>query len=112
MGIVRDPVSFSECFKLDEGRLSRMGVFNPILNVDTKLFIDPLLIFSSRGHRRFAKRAAGAFRRYFSDVIRLLVASQSRGDLPWKEARARLALNEAAGTCLGYGAGTIRGRGW
>jgi hypothetical protein len=109
MGVIRNPVSFSKHFGVDEGRLAKLGVFDPILNVDTRLFIDPVLV-SKSGHRGFAKSATATFRRYFSEIIKLLGASRIKNDVAWREARRRLALLEATGTCLGYGAGSIRGR--
>ena len=41
------PISFAKHFKLEEGKLAELGVFNAILNFDTKLFVEPLLLRKS-----------------------------------------------------------------
>ncbi len=35
------PIYFSDYFKVDKAKLKELGVFDPILNFDTKLFVDP-----------------------------------------------------------------------
>ena len=47
MAKVKNPVWFSDYFKLEPAQLGRAGVLNPTLNVNTKLFMDPLLMESS-----------------------------------------------------------------
>lgn len=37
------PVKFSEHFGIDKDKLKELGVFDPILNHDTKLFTEPLM---------------------------------------------------------------------
>lgn len=44
MAIIKDPITFSKQFKISKVGLDKLGIFNPTLNVDTKLFIDPLLL--------------------------------------------------------------------
>ena len=111
MGKIRNPRSFSEQFHIPPGRLEALRVLNPVLNVDTKLFIDPVLLESS-STPEVAQGAAPHFRGYFEDVITLLRATRQRGDVAWREAESRLRFPENAATCLGYGAGSIRGRGF
>jgi hypothetical protein len=41
------PIYFSDYFKVDKAKLKELGVFDPILNFDTKLFVDPILLKSS-----------------------------------------------------------------
>lgn len=41
------PTYFSDYFKIDKEKLNKLGVFNPILNFDTKLFVEPLLLRGS-----------------------------------------------------------------
>ena len=53
------PISFAKHFKIDKARLSELGVFNPILNFDTKLFVEPLLL---------KKSASPIIREYSLDV--------------------------------------------
>ena len=50
------PVQFSEHFKVAPEVLQKIGVFDPSLNVDTTLFIAPLLLPHS-AHPTFGKNA-------------------------------------------------------
>ena len=38
-----DPTLFSKHFNIDPEELSRAGLIDPFLDVDTQLFIDPIL---------------------------------------------------------------------
>jgi hypothetical protein len=106
---IRDPVLFSQRFGVPEKKLRELGIFDPVLNADTRLSIDPLVIAKSR-HRRFGTCAMGTIRRHFSNVILLLRASRTPGDRAWRAASELLNLAEGTGTCLGYGTGSVRGR--
>ena len=108
MAIIVNPVLFSDYFNVDLDQFESLGVFNPTLNVDTNLFIDPLLIEKS-SIKLFNGNANDRLTTYFEDIITLLKASVTIGDLPWREADRRMVFHEIPGTCLGYGAATIRG---
>lgn len=107
MAKVGSPVQFSTHYKVNPQVLLKAGVFDPVLNVDTKLFIDPLLLDGS-GQPEIAS-SRDSFIKYFGDLIKLLVASNEQNDLPWRTAFKRLLFRELKGTCLGYGAGSISG---
>lgn len=108
MGKIRNPISFAKYFRIDARELQRMRILNPVLNVDTKLFIDPVLLDVS-SNKEISKGASRSFHRYFEDVIKLLQASSQRGDIAWRTARGRLRFREVKETCLGYGGSTIHG---
>jgi len=108
MAKIVNPVLFSDYFTIDLEQFESLGVFNPTLNVDTKLFIDPLLIENS-STELIGDRANARLTKYFEDIITLLKASSTIGDLPWRESDRRMDFHEIPGTCLGYGAATIRG---
>src|SRR5437899_12518660 len=108
MARIRNPLSFSEHFRIEAQNLERLGVLNTVLNVDTKLFIDPVLLDTSR-HAEISKQAAAAFRRYFEEIVSLLQGSKERGDVAWRAAQSRLHFREIIATCLGYGTSSIRG---
>jgi hypothetical protein len=104
------PQLFSAEFGVAPAVLARLGVFDPSLNLDTKLFPDPLLLDDSE-HPEFSS-AKATFENYF-DLVRIMIAG-SRGDTtskPWREAKARLQFPEIKGTCLGYGSESISGSG-
>ena len=108
MAKIVNPVLFSDFFNIDLEKFESLGVFNPTLNVDTNLFIDPLLLENSSVDL-INSSANNRLTAYFEEIIVLLKASSSIGDLPWREADRRMNFREIPGTCLGYGAASIRG---
>lgn len=110
MAKARNPITFSEAFGVSPEALQQLGVLDPTLAIDTRLFIDPaLLSVSSHAEMR---EAARIYREHFEQLIKLLVASEVRDDAAWKAADRLLTFPEIPGTCLGYGAGSIHGRSW
>ncbi len=105
-----EPILFSDHFGLDPAELDRLDVLNPTLNVDTNLFIDPLLIEHSR-HKEISQGAQATYQQHFATVIKLLLASKQIGDPAWKAAERLLRFPEVKGTCLGYGAESVSGSG-
>ncbi len=92
-------MKFSELYSIT---LAREGDwFDPVLSMDTKLFIDPFLIYANE---------VGPFEGshvdiidFFNDVFKLV--AKSKGDrftVPWKKAEALLRLPEVEELCLGY----------
>jgi hypothetical protein len=108
MAIIKNPISFSECFNIEPSALESMGILNPVLNVDTKLFIDPVLLESSN-QAIISEHASSSFRAYFADVITLLRVSKSKGDIAWRRAEQLLDFPEVKGNCLGYAISSIAG---
>jgi len=103
------PILFHAAYGVTEAQLSKLGVFNPTLNVDTLLFPDPLLLErSAHAEMRAAKQA---YDDYFDRVRRLVAGSKSQTDAPAKAAKALLRFPEIQGTCLGYGKDGIAGSG-
>ena len=111
MSKIRNPKLFSTVFGLTPTALGRAGIFDPVLNADSKLFIDPLLLRGSK-HAVISRDAHRAYRSHFEEVIRLLRASKEVGDPAWKAARKRFEFHEVQATCLGYGSISIRGSGF
>ena len=110
MAKISNPLRFSTHFKVDPKKLAKLGVLNPTLNVDTKLFIDPFLIAQSQ-HPEIAKGARTTYEKHFETVIRLLAGSKRRDDAPWRSARRMMEFPELKYTCLGYGGQSISGSG-
>ena len=104
------PLLFSKHFGVAPSELSKLGVFDPTLNIDTLLFPDPILAGDS-AHPEFRK-ARENFEGYFEKVRRLLL--HSNGDTThaaWRTAYKLLSFPEIKGTCLGYGSSSISGSG-
>ncbi len=111
MAKAKNPITFAHEFGIDEENLRSLGVLNVTLAIDTKLFIDPLLLKRSK-HAEISGIAANLYRQHFEQVIKLLRASKAENDPAWKSAKKLLAFPEIRGTCLGYGAGSIHGSGF
>jgi hypothetical protein len=99
-----DPNLFSRHFKIETEELEKAGLIDPFLDVDTQLFIDPILLEKSE-NPLIRLDAHKALRLHFSNVFRLLAISVAEGDAPWKGARKLLDLTEAPFNGLGYGKG-------
>lgn len=102
MAKISNPVLFSKSFGIDADELSDAGLIDPFIDVDTQLFIDPVLLEKS-AHKVIATEAIGAFRKHFENFIRLLTISERRGDAAWRGAEALLDLREPPENGLGYG---------
>lgn len=94
------PITFSEQFRISRSTLERTGVFDVILDVDTRVFIDPALL-ELCVEPEFAD-AHSKVERYFSNIITLLDHSKRKGDMYWKRADRLLTFRELSGTCFGY----------
>jgi hypothetical protein len=110
MSKIVNPVSFSGHFGVPRDKLAALGTFDPILNADTKLFVDPLLLEHSKASP-FGKSSRTTFTSYFETIIKLIVGSNSKGDVPWKAAGRKLQFPEVRYQCLGYGGTSTRGSG-
>jgi hypothetical protein len=104
-----NPKLFSRQFGINPTELDKEGLLDPVLNADTKLFVDPLLLKGS-SHPVLQSAGVQAFEQRMSSIIELLVVSQGNGDAPWKAAMKLLALHERSETCLGYGGSGTSGR--
>ena len=110
MAKIKNPIRFSDHFDLDSHSLDLLGVLNPTLNVDTGLFVDPLLLPESR-HAEIKEGARTTYEKHFVTVIKLLRASKTVNDIAWRNARKYLSFPEIKWTCLGYGAQSVAGSG-
>ena len=105
---IKDPRLFSSHFHVVPSLLKRLGIFDPILNVDSRLFIDPLLLKGS-AHKEISIDGVKQYEGHFRKIIALLKASKAVGDVPWRSAGELIRSPEIKGTCLGYGAASIQG---
>ncbi|EGR4057752.1 hypothetical protein DDM81_06740 [Vibrio cholerae] len=108
MAKIQNPLLFSKYFGIDEKELDNAGLIDPFLNVDTQLFIDPVLLEKS-ANPKISVDAYKKFRDHFSNYVRLLAISATEGDAAWKGARRLLDLREPAQTGLGYGGSSRSG---
>lgn len=66
MALIRNPILFSEYFDINAAILHSEGLVDTFLNVDTPLFIDPLLIPKS-SNNEISGAAFEHFKKYFSN---------------------------------------------
>jgi hypothetical protein len=95
-----NPILFSSHFKVPLAKLKKAGLIDPFLNVDTQLFIDPILL-DKPSTKIIRKDAYEAFRKHFQTLIRLLIISKKEGDAAWKAAQVQLSLQEPPANGLG-----------
>lgn len=103
------PLSFTDAFDLDKGQFDSTGSFDPILDVDSKLFIDPALLeITCQPEFKDSRKEIEYF---FSGLIALLRHSFSERDRFWKKADQMLSFTETKATCLGYSEKGTNGNG-
>ena len=95
-------------FSISPSKMAKANLLDPILNSDTRLFIDPLLLSSSE-NKYISKQGYKLLRESFEKVVRLLDASRNEGDVAWRAAGKLLSLKERPETCLGYGGSSTGG---
>jgi hypothetical protein len=103
------PIRVTDYLSLDRELFNATGAFNTILDVDTKLYISPLLL-----HRIDIPELANSYHNiqtYFKDVLYLLRVSSHKGDRAWREAAKRLRFPEPPWLPLGYSGKGTSGRG-
>lgn len=103
------PVHFSDHFNIDKAKLNELGVFDPILNFDTKVFVEPLLLRESKSP--IIKASYNNYKTFFANLLLLLQKSDKTGDKCWKAAKRLVDFPEYQYTCIGYSSGTTEGRG-
>ena len=96
------PVLFSKQFGISSAAFDKAGLIEPILNCDTKLFIDPTLIQSS-SNPAISGLGFQLLSQRYKDIVDLVDASSKHGDLSWRSARELVNLDECPGLHLGFG---------
>ncbi|WP_275234004.1 hypothetical protein [Pantoea ananatis] len=111
MAQVTELTTLSSLEGIDIDMLDSLGVTDVILNADTALFIDPLLLSCSK-HKEINKNGTEKYDEKFRTIKKFLQASKVEGDLPWKAARKQFKFPEVSYTCLGYSSSTTNGSAW
>ena len=102
-------IRLSAYFQIPAKDLERFGVLNAYLGIDNLLFVDPILLKSTKVPE--LKDAREDLDVYFGKVIKLLKASKAVGDVAWKSAVQRMTFKEEHGAALGYAGAGGSGRG-
>lgn len=105
----KKPFYFSDHFGVDKAKLNELGVFDPILNFDTKVFVEPLLLKQSSSP--IVKKSYQNYKTFFSNLLLLLQKSEKKDDKCWRAAKELVDFPEYQYTCIGYSSGTTEGQG-
>ena len=93
--------SFSDSYNIEFSTYDALGALDPILGIDTRLFIDPLLVKNTQIPE--FQSAASKIENYFEIILTLLKASQKEKDIFWNQAFKNFKSSEISGLSIGYG---------
>lgn len=97
------PIAFTDKFSINKENFNETGAFDVILDVDSKIFIDPALLGVCTV-KEF-KGSKEKVEKYFSSINSLIKASINSEKFPnqfWKRADQLLTFKEISETCFGY----------
>jgi len=101
--------SFCDYYGIDSAAFEASGALDPVLGVDTRLFIDPTLL-----RHTGTPELCESYERvvaHFSDVLRVVENIRVAGDVFWRKANNFLTFPEVHGLCIGYGTADKSGSG-
>lgn len=104
MSTVKKIDTISSYFKILPSVLEQLDVVDVLLESDTLLFIDPMLLPESK-HSEMKIDANKQYIDTFTKIIQLLKACKidNDSDVAWKTAKKLFSFSEIGWTCLGYG---------
>lgn len=103
-----NPVLFTQEFSVPAAALNAADLLDPILNADTRLFVDPLLIPRS-ANSVIIRDAAPRLDKHLRNLMRMAALASDPSDPAWKGAMRLLNIDEVPETCLGFGVSTTSG---
>jgi hypothetical protein len=90
--------SFADFYGVAPDVFENTGAFDPILSVDTRLFIDPRLVLKTTTPE-FENSSTKIFD-HFANVMRVIKYIEKKGDVFWKQADKMLTFPEVDGLCI------------
>lgn len=102
MSKIKKIETISSYYGIPPSTLDQLDVVDVLLEADTLLFIDPMLLSESK-HSEMHVDANKEYIERFTQIIQLLKASKGKDDPAWKAARRLFSFSEVGWTCLGYG---------
>lgn len=94
-------VLFSDYYGINKKELERQGVFNSVIGLDTRLFLDPHLLKITKILE--FRQSRSRIKKYYENIIKLILVHERSGDRAWREALKRLIFKETRGVFMGYG---------
>lgn len=101
--------SLADYHKLTPQVFAATGAFDPVLTIDTRLFIDPRLLRKTTTPELASSYAK--VEEYFQNVMRIVKKISAEKDVFWKAADNLLTFPEVKGLCIGYAAEGSSGSG-
>lgn len=101
--------SLADYYDINQERFKSTGALDPILDVDTRLFIDPSLLRVST-----TPELCGSYNKvieYFEKILLIVSEIESPNDCIWRQASKMLVFPEVAGLSIGYASKGTRGSG-
>lgn len=92
--------SFADYYGIDPKVFEKTGALDPILEVDTRLFIDPVFLKLTK-----VPELSGSYEkvlRYFVGVLKVIRNIKAVDDRLWRQADLMLTFPEIKGLCIGY----------
>jgi hypothetical protein len=94
------PKRISEIFGVTEEELKNEGVFNGFIDLDSKFYVDPHLLETTKVPE--LKNSYLRFKNHFTDIVHLLEAARKSGDKFFCAAHKKLIFPELSFVSLGY----------
>lgn len=92
--------SFSDYYGIPDAIFEATGALDPILDVDTRLFIDPSLLRITTVPE--LSESYSSVVAHFEDVLKIVGHIGKVGDRMWRQADKLLTFPEVAGLSIGY----------
>ena len=103
------PIKLSKALKISRLNLKEKGVYDSMIDFDSKLHIDPALLKNCK-IPEFSSASLKVVE-YFKDTISIISLSKYKNDTFWKTAKQRLTFGEGLSSGLGYSSNGTSGSG-
>ena len=102
-------ISLGDFHAIKPEDFEKTGALDPILGVDTRLFIDPSLLKHATVPE--LEGSHGKLSEHFANVLRIVGFIRTEDDAFWRNADRMLTFPEVQGLCIGYSSKGIAGKG-
>lgn len=92
--------SISDFLNVCREQFTQTGAFNAILGIDSRLFVDPALIYSCQIPEFIDAKIK--VHGHFKKILTLIEASKEKGDKCWRAAVEHMTFSEIKGISIGY----------
>ncbi|MFE4573105.1 hypothetical protein [Paenibacillus chitinolyticus] len=93
-------ISVCDFLGTEKEKFDSTGAFDAILDVDSKMFIDPHLLSACEAPE--FQNSYEKVKQRFTDILKILRHSKEKGDVFWRRAETYFIFPEVKGLCIGY----------